>query len=42
LVEQHYVILSSGEKRLVQTGLIDYEQVEILSGISTADALVKP
>lgn len=42
LVEQQYVILSSGEKRLVQTGLIDYEQVEILSGITTADALVKP
>lgn len=42
LVEQKFVFLVSGEKRLVQTGLMDYEQVEILEGITTEDALAKP
>ncbi len=42
LVDQQFVVLANGEKRLVQTGLIDYEQVEILSGITKEDALIKP
>jgi multidrug efflux pump subunit AcrA (membrane-fusion protein) len=42
LVDQQYVLLANGERRLVQTGLADYEQVEILSGITTADELLMP
>jgi HlyD family secretion protein len=42
LVDQQYVLLANGERRLVQTGLADYEQVEILSGITTADELLIP
>jgi hypothetical protein len=42
LVNQKFVILENGETREVKVGLMDYEQVEILEGISESDALVKP
>lgn len=42
LVGDQFVLLENGEKRKVQTGLKDYQKVEILGGISTHDALTKP
>lgn len=41
LIDNEYVYLESKEKRKVKVGLMDYEKVEILSGITTNDALVK-
>ena len=41
LIDNEYVYLENNEKRKVKVGLMDYEKVEILSGISTNDALVK-
>ncbi|MEN9700752.1 MAG: hypothetical protein RIR55_55 [Bacteroidota bacterium] len=41
LIDNEYVFLENKEKRKVKVGLMDYEKVEILSGISTSDALVK-
>ena len=41
LIDNEYVYLDNKEKRKVKVGLIDYEKVEILSGITTSDALVK-
>jgi multidrug resistance efflux pump len=42
LVEDQFVLLENGEKRKVQTGLKDYQKVEILGGISNQDAIIKP
>jgi hypothetical protein len=36
------VLLSNDEKRKVVTGLMDYEKVEIIKGITTKDAIKKP
>jgi len=41
LIDNEYVFLENKEKRKVKVGLMDYEKVEILSGITTSDALVK-
>jgi RND family efflux transporter MFP subunit len=41
LIDNEYVYLENKEKRKVKVGLMDYEKVEILSGINTSDALVK-
>lgn len=41
LVDNEYVYLKNKEKRKVKVGLMDYEKVEILSGITVADELVK-
>ncbi len=41
LIDNEYVYLENKEKRKVKTGLMDYEKVEIVSGITTSDALVK-
>ncbi len=41
LIDNEYVYLESKEKRKVKVGLMDYEKVEIISGITTGDALVK-
>jgi multidrug resistance efflux pump len=41
LIDNEYVYLESKEKRKVKVGLMDYEKVEILSGITSSDALVK-
>ena len=36
------VIKSDGEKVIVKTGLKDYQKIEIVSGISANDELIKP
>jgi len=41
LIDNEYVYLANKEKRKVKVGLMDYEKVEILSGINSKDALVK-
>jgi HlyD family secretion protein len=41
LIDNEYVYLANKEKRKVKVGLMDYEKVEILSGINTSDDLVK-
>lgn len=41
LIDNEYVYLSNKEKRKVKVGLMDYEKVEIISGIATTDELVK-
>jgi len=41
LIDNEYVYLENKEKRKVKVGLMDYEKVEILSGITSNDALVK-
>ncbi len=42
LVDDKYVILSNKEKRKVVTGLMDYAKVEIISGITINDEIIKP
>jgi multidrug efflux pump subunit AcrA (membrane-fusion protein) len=41
LIDNEYVYLKNKEKRKVKVGLMDYEKVEILSGIGVNDELVK-
>ncbi len=42
LLNGSYVMLSSGEKVKVKTGLMDYEKVEIVSGINKSSELIMP
>lgn len=42
LIEDTYVLNESNEKIKVETGLKDYRKVEILSGITENDVIVKP
>lgn len=42
LIEDGFVLLSNKEKRKVTVGLKDYEKVEILSGLTTKDVILKP
>jgi HlyD family secretion protein len=42
LVDETYVLLKDGDKVKVQTGLMDFNNVEILSGISVSVQLIKP
>ena len=42
LVEDSFVLLSNNEKRFVKIGLKDYNKVEILEGLTTADNILKP
>jgi len=42
LIDNEFVLLANKEKRKVKTGVMDYEKVEILSGITSTDELVKP
>ena len=42
LLNDSLVILSSGEKRKLETGLKDYRKVEVISGLTTADVIIKP
>ncbi|MES2589926.1 MAG: efflux RND transporter periplasmic adaptor subunit [Bacteroidota bacterium] len=42
LIDEHYVVKKSGEKIKVETGLIDFEKVEILKGLTKNDYLIIP
>ena len=42
LLENNYVLLANKEKRKVTTGLKDYQKVEILSGVTVNDFILKP
>jgi len=42
LIDNEFVYLENKEKRKVKIGLMDYEKVEILSGLTYKDALVNP
>lgn len=42
LVDDTYVLLENKEKRKVTTGLKDYQRVEILSGLTARDVIIKP
>ncbi len=42
LIDEAYVLLSTKEKRKVTTGLKDYKKVEILSGLTVNDIILKP
>lgn len=42
LIADSFVLLANQEKRKVEVGLKDYQKVEILSGISANDVLLKP
>ena len=42
LMNDSLVIVNKTEKRLVKTGLKDYEKVEILSGLKQGDTIYKP
>jgi multidrug efflux pump subunit AcrA (membrane-fusion protein) len=42
LVKDSFVLLSNEEKRAVKIGLKDYNKVEILEGLTTADNILKP
>lgn len=42
LLEGDYVLLENKEKRKVTTGLKDYQKVEIISGLSNTDIILKP
>jgi multidrug efflux pump subunit AcrA (membrane-fusion protein) len=41
LIDNEYVYLASKEKRKVKVGLMDYEKVEIVSGLTVKDQLIK-
>ncbi len=42
LIDDNYVLLENKEKRKVQIGLIDYQKVEIIGGLTAKDVIVKP
>ena len=42
LLENDFVLLENNEKRKVTTGLKDYQKVEILSGLTVNDIILKP
>ena len=42
LVDNQYVIMENKEKRKVTVGMNDYNFVEILSGLSVTESIVKP
>ncbi|CAN5730826.1 macrolide transporter subunit MacA [soil metagenome] len=42
LLDSNYVLLANKEKRRVTTGLKDYQKVEIISGLTADDSILKP
>lgn len=42
LVDDTFVLLGNNEKRKVETGLKDYKKIEILSGLTADDVIIKP
>ena len=42
LVENSFIITGKNERKKVITGLMDYEKVEIVKGLSVTDEIIKP
>ena len=42
LINDSFVLVNKTEKRLVKTGIKDYQRIEILEGLTPADAIYKP
>ena len=42
LIDDSFVLLENNEKRKVETGLKDYQKVEILRGLTANDIILKP
>ena len=42
LIEGKYVLVNKDEKRVVKTGLSDYQKVEIVSGLNADEIIYKP
>jgi HlyD family secretion protein len=42
LVDEQYVLTKKKEKRKITTGLKDYQKVEVLSGLSKDEIILKP
>lgn len=42
LLDGNYVIMENGEKRKIETGLMDYQKAEVVKGLSDKDVIVKP
>jgi hypothetical protein len=42
LLNDSIVIKANGDKVVVKTGLRDFQKIEIISGISADDELIKP
>jgi multidrug efflux pump subunit AcrA (membrane-fusion protein) len=42
LIDDTFVLLENGERKKVQTGLMDYQKVEIISGLTDKDVIVRP
>jgi multidrug efflux pump subunit AcrA (membrane-fusion protein) len=41
-INDEYIINSKGEKVKIETGIKDYEKIEIISGVSVNDEIIKP
>jgi hypothetical protein len=42
LLNDSTVIKANGDKQIIKTGLKDYNSIEVLSGLSAKDELIKP
>ena len=42
LIDNNYVMVGKNKRKKVTTGLIDYEKVEIINGLSISDEITKP
>jgi multidrug resistance efflux pump len=42
LLDENFVMLPNKEKRKVETGLKDYEKVEVINGLTAMDEIIKP
>jgi len=42
LIEDSMVLMEGNKKKKVETGLMDYQKVEILSGLQVSDVIIKP
>ncbi|PSL34657.1 efflux RND transporter periplasmic adaptor subunit [Chitinophaga ginsengisoli] len=42
LLNEGFVLLTNNERKKVSTGLMDYEKVEIISGLTVNDLIIKP
>jgi hypothetical protein len=42
LTEKNEVILSDGQRKIIETGIADLQKIEVLSGLDTATVIIKP